>query len=111
MVKGHAFDGIKILGDGALSKNLEIHATKFSESATSKIAAAGGKTVVVAYRPHAVHARTPKPDDQTAAAVKLELNQARPVQIRSDQIRSEWPLSDRRVVSVLVPHRRTWHWK
>jgi large subunit ribosomal protein L15 len=57
LVKGHAFDGIKILGDGKLSKNLEVHATKFSESATSKIVAGGGKTIVVPYRPHGVHAR------------------------------------------------------
>jgi large subunit ribosomal protein L15 len=54
LVKGHEFDGIKILGDGVLSKKFEVHATKFSGSAASKIAAAGGKTVVVAYRPHAV---------------------------------------------------------
>jgi large subunit ribosomal protein L15 len=58
LVKGHAFDGIKILGDGALSKKLEVHATKFSGSAASKIAASGGKTVVVPYRPHAVHAQS-----------------------------------------------------
>ena len=50
LVKGHAFDGIKILGDGAFSKKLEVHATKFSGSAASKIAAAGGTTVVVPYR-------------------------------------------------------------
>src|SRR5262249_7150962 len=58
LVKGHEFDGIKILGDGAISKRLEVHATKFSESAAQKIAAAGGKTVVVAYKPHAIHARS-----------------------------------------------------
>ena len=65
LVKGHAFDGIKILGDGALSKNLEVHATKFSGSAASKIAAAGGKAVVVPYKPHAVHARSK--EEQAAA--------------------------------------------
>jgi large subunit ribosomal protein L15 len=57
LVKGHDFDGIKILGDGKLSKPLEVRATKFSASAASKVAAAGGKTVVVPYRPHAVHLR------------------------------------------------------
>lgn len=57
LVKGHAFDGIKILGDGALSKKFEVHATKFSGSAVSKIEAAGGKSVVVPYKPHAIHAR------------------------------------------------------
>jgi large subunit ribosomal protein L15 len=64
LVKGHAFDGIKILGDGALSKKFEVHATKFSGSAASKIAAAGGTTLVVPYKPHAIHART---QEQAAA--------------------------------------------
>jgi large subunit ribosomal protein L15 len=53
LVKGQEFDGIKILGNGSLSKRLEVHATKFSGSASQKIAAAGGKVVVVAYKPHA----------------------------------------------------------
>lgn len=57
LVKGHDFDGIKILGDGSLGKSLEVHATRFSASAAAKIAAAGGKTVPVPYRPHAVHLR------------------------------------------------------
>ncbi len=56
LVKGHEFDGIKILGNGALTKPLEVHATKFSGSAAEKIAAAGGKTVAVPYKPHAVRA-------------------------------------------------------
>ena len=49
LVKGHDFDGIKILGDGTLSKAFEIRATKFSASASAKIAAAGGKTATVPY--------------------------------------------------------------
>jgi large subunit ribosomal protein L15 len=49
LVKGHNFDGIKILGDGTLTKALEIQATKFSGSAASKIAAVGGKAVPVPY--------------------------------------------------------------
>ena len=49
LVKGYNFDGSKILGDGALSKPLEIHATKFSVSATARITAAGGKAVTVAF--------------------------------------------------------------
>ncbi len=49
LVKGYNFDGIKILGDGALSKPLEIHATKFSVSASTRITAAGGKAVTVPY--------------------------------------------------------------
>jgi large subunit ribosomal protein L15 len=57
LVKGHEFDGIKVLGDGILTKPLDVHATKFSGSAAAKIAAAGGKTVVVSYKPHSVRAR------------------------------------------------------
>jgi large subunit ribosomal protein L15 len=49
LVKGYDFDGIKILGDGTLTKAVEVHATKFSESAIAKITAAGGKTILVPY--------------------------------------------------------------
>jgi large subunit ribosomal protein L15 len=49
LVKGYDCDGIKVLGDGKLTKALEIHATKFSASATAKVTAAGGKVVTVAY--------------------------------------------------------------
>ena len=41
LVKG-ATDGIKILGDGTLTKKLNVHATKFSASARKQIEAAGG---------------------------------------------------------------------
>jgi large subunit ribosomal protein L15 len=61
LVKGHEFDGIKVLANGALTKSLQIHATKFSGPAAAKIAAAGGKTVVVPYKPHAVRARPQEP--------------------------------------------------
>ena len=47
LVKGRHDDGVKILGDGALTKALTVHATKFSGSAAEKIAAAGGTAVVV----------------------------------------------------------------
>lgn len=47
LVKGRHDDGIKILGDGALTKALTVHATKFSKSASERIAAAGGSAVVV----------------------------------------------------------------
>ena len=47
LVKGRHDDGVKILGDGEISKALTIHAQKFSESAAAKIAAAGGSVVVV----------------------------------------------------------------
>ena len=41
LVKGQA-DGIKILGDGKLTKKLTVHATKFSGGARRQIEAAGG---------------------------------------------------------------------
>jgi large subunit ribosomal protein L15 len=41
LVKGAA-DGIKILGNGSLTKKLTVHATKFSASARKQIEAAGG---------------------------------------------------------------------
>ena len=41
LVKG-ANDGIKILGDGKLTKKLTVNATKFSASARKQIEAAGG---------------------------------------------------------------------
>lgn len=47
IVKGRHDDGIKILGDGELSKALTVKAQKFSESAAQKIAAAGGSTEIV----------------------------------------------------------------
>jgi large subunit ribosomal protein L15 len=46
LVKGRHDDGIKILGDGTLSKPLTVRATKFSASAAAKIAAAGGQAIV-----------------------------------------------------------------
>ena len=47
LVKGRHDDGVKILGDGAVTKPLTVHADKFSGSAAAKIAAAGGQAVVV----------------------------------------------------------------
>ena len=47
LVKGRHDDGIKVLGDGEVTKALTIHAQKFSESAAAKIAAAGGSVVIV----------------------------------------------------------------
>lgn len=40
-------DGIKVLGNGELSKALTVQANVFSKSASEKIAAAGGKAEVV----------------------------------------------------------------
>ena len=47
LVKGRHDDGVKILGDGEVTKSLTIHAQKFSESADAKITAAGGSVVFV----------------------------------------------------------------
>ena len=40
-------NGVKILGNGSIEKNLTVRATAFSESAKQKIEAAGGKAEVV----------------------------------------------------------------
>ena len=40
-------DGVKVLGDGELSKALTVKAHKFSKSAVEKIEAAGGKAEVI----------------------------------------------------------------
>ena len=47
LVKGRHDDGVKILGDGEVTKPLTVKANKFSESAAAKIAAAGGQAIVV----------------------------------------------------------------
>ena len=40
-------DGVKVLGNGDISKNLTVQANAFSESAKQKIEAAGGKAEVI----------------------------------------------------------------
>ena len=40
-------DGVKILGNGEITKKLTVQANKFSESAQQKIEAAGGKAEVI----------------------------------------------------------------
>ena len=40
-------DGVKILGEGELTKKLTVNAAKFSETAKQKIEAAGGKAEVI----------------------------------------------------------------
>ena len=44
---GQVKDGVKILGDGELTKALTVKAHKFSKSAQEKIAAAGGSVEVI----------------------------------------------------------------
>ena len=46
LVKG-AFDGIKILGNGQITKNLTVQVTAYSEAAKPKLEAAGGKAEVI----------------------------------------------------------------
>ena len=46
MVK-NVFDGVKILGNGDLSKKLTVQVNAFSKGAVEKIEAAGGKAEVV----------------------------------------------------------------
>ena len=43
----NTFDGLKVLGDGELTKKLTVKAAVFSASAKEKIEAVGGKTEVV----------------------------------------------------------------
>ena len=43
----NAFDGLKVLGNGELTRALTVKAASFSASAKEKIEAAGGKTEVV----------------------------------------------------------------
>ena len=40
-------DGVKVLGEGTLEKNLTVKANKFSKTAVEKIEAAGGKAEVI----------------------------------------------------------------
>jgi large subunit ribosomal protein L15 len=40
-------DGVKVLGDGTLEKNISVQAQKFSKTAVEKIEAAGGKAEVI----------------------------------------------------------------
>jgi large subunit ribosomal protein L15 len=47
LVKGRHDDGVKILGDGEVTKPMTVHAHKFSKSAVEKLAAAGGRAIVV----------------------------------------------------------------
>ena len=41
------YDGVKVLGNGNLSKAVTVKASAYSESAKSKIEAAGGKAEVI----------------------------------------------------------------
>ena len=43
----NAYDGVKILGNGSLTKKLTVKVSAYSESAKNKIEAAGGKAEVI----------------------------------------------------------------
>lgn len=45
--KGRVKDGVKVLGNGDLTKKLTVQAQQFSKSAAEKIEAAGGKVEVI----------------------------------------------------------------
>ena len=45
-IRKNVQDGVKILGNGEITKKLTVKATKFTESAKEKIEAAGGKVEV-----------------------------------------------------------------
>lgn len=47
------FDGVRILGDGEVTKKLEIHAHHFTKGAREKIEAAGGKCILLGDQPPA----------------------------------------------------------
>ena len=42
-----AYDGVKVLGDGELTKKITVKAAAYSKAAKEKIEAAGGKAVVI----------------------------------------------------------------
>ncbi len=42
-----AYDGVKVLGNGAITKKLTVKAAAYSEAAKAKIEAAGGKAEVI----------------------------------------------------------------
>lgn len=41
------YDGVRVLGNGEVTRKLEVHASHFTKSAREKIEAAGGKCVVI----------------------------------------------------------------
>lgn len=46
-ITGFGADGLKILGDGELTKSITVKASKFTKSAVEKIEKAGGKAEVI----------------------------------------------------------------
>jgi large subunit ribosomal protein L15 len=63
-------DGVKVLGDGELTKKLTVQAHRFSESAKKKIEAAGGKCEVIEAKAAAV--AEPKAEPKARPAAKAD---------------------------------------
>jgi len=63
-------DGLKILGDGELTKPVSIKAHKFSASAKEKIEKAGGKVEEIVVTPKATPQQRKKEEKKAAAAAK-----------------------------------------
>jgi Ribosomal proteins 50S-L15, 50S-L18e, 60S-L27A len=59
--------GLKILGDGEISRAVTVEAHKFTASAKQKIEAAGGKVVWIGGEPQAEEAPAPKAKAKAAA--------------------------------------------
>jgi len=63
-------DGLKILGDGEITKAVSVRAHKFSASAKEKIEKAGGKAEVIVVTPKATPQQRKAVEKKAAAAAK-----------------------------------------
>jgi len=63
-------DGLKVLGDGELTKPVSVKANKFSASAREKIEKAGGKVEEIVITPKATPQQRKKEEKKAAAAAK-----------------------------------------
>ncbi len=63
-------DGLKILGDGELTKAISVKAHKFSASAREKIEKAGGKAEAIVMVPKATPQQRKAEEKKAAAAAK-----------------------------------------
>jgi len=63
-------DGLKILGDGEITKAISVRAHKFSASAKEKIEKAGGKAEVIVVTPKATPQQRKAEEKKAAAAAK-----------------------------------------
>jgi ribosomal protein L18E len=88
-------DGIKVLGDGELTKKLTIHAHKFTASAKQKIEAAGGQSVMliveeaVAEPKAEKKAKAAKAEDAEQSAAEAEAPEAEQAAAEADTAEDE----------------------